>query len=308
MNKTIIILFISFFIFSCKNENNSTIYKVQENKKINNEIVNISIGDSLISKLNFVNSIKNNNDKKLQRSSLSNIKYNFDKFTSWNDNTIEEKEIGDINLKLQRVVGFKNNADIFIHIELKISKKNEQTDKLILYKQENYAEALVAVTQYFYIDNDLNLWTLEIEEEEDGIIVKSWNQYKLEKETGKIILVKENIINNKVNDKNTKIGNWNGKYFFEKTNRDELKTSFNIEIKNMNSISITYVSNDEKPETYKNLIAEKIDDDKIKIVFNKKYGEMGFVYIQQSENEFIISGAPISNINPGNDEFPLNKL
>ncbi len=307
MKKIITLFLTAFSIVCCKNENNTIIEKEQDKKEINNKLVKISIGDSLISKLTFVNQISDNSNK-LQRSNLSNIKYDFDKFTSWNENTIEKKEIGNITLKLQKERVIKNDADIFVHIELKIFKEGKQTDKLIVYKQENYAEAMVAVTQYFYVDNDLNLWTLEIEEEEDGIIVKSWNQYKIENETGGIKLVKEIIKDNVVKDKNTKIGNWNGKYSFEKINRDELKTSFKIEIKDINSISIIYVSNDEKPETYKNLIAEKVDEDKIKIVFNTKYNDMGFIYIQQSGNEFIISGAPISSINPGNDEFPLHKL
>ena len=35
---------------------------------------------------------------------------------------------------------------------------------------------------------------------------------------------------------------------------------------------------------------------------------MGVIYIQKSGDQYIISGEPITNINPGNDEFPLKKV
>jgi hypothetical protein len=76
----------------------------------------------------------------------------------------------------------------------------------------------------------------------------------------------------------------------------------------LNSITVNYISNGEKVEIYKNLKGDKVEDDKIKIVFNKKYENMGFIYIQKYENEYIISGDPIANINPGNDEYPLKKI
>ncbi len=51
-----------------------------------------------------------------------------------------------------------------------------------------------------------------------------------------------------------------------------------------------------------------IDKNKIEIVFNKKYDEMGIIYLQNDKNDYIISGTPISTINPGNDEYPLKKI
>ncbi|MEO8234266.1 MAG: hypothetical protein ABI549_02525 [Flavobacterium sp.] len=294
-------------IISCKNDSASIVNSQIDGNIESKEVASVSLGDSLISQSDFVNKINSNIDFKEKRATISKIKYDFNKYTSWTDNTTEEKQLEDIGLKFKKESQIKNDADIYINIGLIVSKNNKQTDKLTVYKQENYAEALVAVSQYFYVDGNLNLWTLGIEEDEEGIYVKSWNQYKIEKETGKIKLVKENIKVKKEVATETS-NNWTGKYFFEKTNRDELKTSFNITINDLNLISLIYISDDEKPETYKNLKAEKLDDDKIKITFNKKYRDMGIIYIQKSENDYIISGDAISNINPGNDEYPLKRI
>ena len=308
--KKIVLFLIITMIFSCKKENNSNLVKDGINtNNANNKIIVSSIGDSLISQFDFVNKINTSIDIKEQRIDLSGIKYDYDKFTSWNNDSIEEKKIGKITLKFQKVNIKKNNADIFVHISVSTLVNNVKSDTLTVYKQENYAEALVAINEYYFVNSDLNLWTLETNEDEDGVKIISWNQYKINSETGKIVLFK-NHINNKIkNSKDIKVAeSWSGKYFFEKTNRDELKTSFDISISDLNSITINYISNGEKVEIYKNLKGVKVEDDKIKIVFNKKYENMGFIYIQKYENEYIILGDPIANINPGNDEYPLKKI
>lgn len=107
---------------------------------------------------------------------------------------------------------------------------------------------------------------------------------------------------------NSKTDSWSGKYFFKRKNKDELETSFSIKIKNLNDIAIIYIGDGEKAESYKNLKAEDIADDKIKIAFNKEYDELGIIYIQKNDIQYVISGEPISNINPGNDEYPLKKM
>jgi hypothetical protein len=308
--KKIVLFLIITLMFSCKNENNPNLVKEGINtNNANTKIIVSSIGDSLISQFDFVNKINTSIDKKEQRINLSGIKYDYDKFTSWNSDSIEEKKIGKITLKFQKINIKKNDADIFVHVNISTLVNNVKSDTLTVYKQENYAEALVAINEYYFVNSDLNLWTLETNEDEDGIKIISWNQYKINSETGKIVLFK-NHINNKIkNLKDIKVAeSWSGKYFFEKTNRDELKTSFDISISDLNSITVNYISNGEKVEIYKNLKGVKVEDDKIKIVFNKKYENMGFIYIQKYENEYIISGDPIANINPGNDEYPLKKI
>ncbi|MCV9926931.1 hypothetical protein OIU83_04680 [Flavobacterium sp. LS1R49] len=309
-NKMRMLLLVVFLVLiGCKKENDKSISnKIQSTQTNENEFV--SYGDLLISQSDFVSRIQRNNDVKSQRANLSQIKFDYDKFTKWDANTIEEKTIGDLTLKFEKDKKLNPDAAIYTHINLSIYKNNKNVDKLIIYKQENYAEALVAINQYFYIDTNLNIWTLGINEDEEGIKVMFWNQYKVDKEIGKINLVKSsNVFNNSQTvdiDKNN--NPWIGKYFFGKTNRDDLKTSFEITINSLNDIMVVYVSDGEKPEIYKNIVGENVADDKIKIVFNKKYDDMGIVYIQNSGKEYIISGEPISTINPGSDEFPLKKM
>jgi hypothetical protein len=305
--KKIILFFAITLLISCKKETDKSISNKIQNTQTS-EIVFVPYGDSLISQSDFVSQI-HNNDIKLQRANLSKIKFDYDQFTTWNFNTIEEKNIGAITLKFKKKKKKDSDATLFTHINLSIYKNNKSVDELTVYKEENYSEALVAINQYFYIDSDLNLWTLEINEDEDGIKVMFWNQYKIDKESGKINLVKDNIFNNsQTTDVNKNINSWIGKYSFEKSNRDDLKTSFEIVINNLNNITVVYISDGEKPETYKNIVGEIVADDKIKIVFNKKYDDMGIINIQNYGKEYIISGEPISTINPGNEEYSLKKI
>ncbi|PZX93685.1 hypothetical protein DOS84_09765 [Flavobacterium aquariorum] len=306
--KKIILFLAVILLISCKKETDKSISNKIQNTQ-NSEIGFISYGDLLISKSDFVSQIQNNNDIKLQRANLSKIKFDYDKFTTWDYNTTEEKNIGTITLKLKKEKKKNPDATLFTHINLSIYKNDKKIDELTVYKEENYSEALVAINQYFYIDSDLNLWTLETNEDEDGIKVIFWNYYKIDKGSGKINLIKHHIFNNsQTPDVNKNNNSWIGKYSFEKSNRDDLKTSFEIVINNLNNITVVYISDGEKPETYKNIVGEIVADDKIKIVFNKKYDDMGIIYIQNYGKEYIISGEPISTINPGNEEFPLRKI
>lgn len=303
MKKIIIFLVITLFV-SCKKEANIS----SQNNIKNNEKGFVSYGDTLISQSVYITQLQNSIDIKQQRINLSKLKFDYDKFLSWNYNTIEEKKFGNITLKFQKENKTKQGADIFTNIKLTIVKDNKSIDDLIVYKQENYGEALVAINQYFYIDSNLNLWTLEVNEDEDGIKVKSWISYLIDKKSGKINLIKKNETNsNNVINTNESSDIWIGKYFLEKSNKDELKTSFEITINNLEDIKVTYISDGDEAEIYENLKAEVVDEDKIKIIFNKKYNKMGIIYIQNHEKEYFISGEPISNINPGNDEYFLNK-
>jgi len=151
----------------------------------------------------------------------------------------------------------------------------------------------------FVINKDL---TISIFEMRFSKIYKKLNEgYKITPD-GKIISSKSKSENR------AEANSWSGKYTFKRTNKDELVTSFLIDIKNLDDIAIVYIGDGEKAESYKNLKAENIAEDKIKIVFNNKYDELGIIYIQKNENKYIISGEPISNINPGNDEYPLKKM
>lgn len=100
---------------------------------------------------------------------------------------------------------------------------------------------------------------------------------------------------------------WKGTYHFEASNRDQIKTRFDITIKSLDDISIQ-INDDGDQESYSHIKAEILNDDKIKLVFDPSLeDEMGIIYIEKSDDTYLISGYPIYFINPGNDEMPLIK-
>ncbi|GAA5084037.1 hypothetical protein GCM10023210_03380 [Chryseobacterium ginsengisoli] len=117
------------------------------------------------------------------------------------------------------------------------------------------------------------------------------------------ILVASNVKNiSQVNNQ------WKGVYHFEASNRDDSKTSFDIVIKSLNDLSIC-INEDGTKSSYSHIKSENISDEKIKIIYDSSLeGEMGTIYIEKSDNGYLISGNPIYFINPGNNEMPLEKI
>ncbi|MFC0778038.1 ankyrin repeat domain-containing protein [Flavobacterium sp. HJSW_4] len=98
-----------------------------------------------------------------------------------------------------------------------------------------------------------------------------------------------------------------GSYHFEAVNRDNAKTSFDINIKSIDNIAIN-INDDGSKENYLNVRGEKISDNKIKVVYNKTYeDEMGIIFLEKRGDYFYISGNPIYFINPGNKEYEIKK-
>ncbi|WP_310555887.1 hypothetical protein [Flavobacterium sp.] len=212
--------------------------------------------------------------------------------------------------KLSRIIGkYKNNdIEVYIvelkpngdeHIEPIISlfsySENKKIDSLIVYETIDWEGSL---KKRFVINKDKSI---KINEESEG---------NDETENGMDTL----IVSNNVNIYNlSKSGfftsnKWNGKYYFESKNKDNLKTSFEVSILDLNNITIKYIGDDEPVEVYKNLVAKNISSNKIKIIFNKKYEENGYINIEKADNEYYISGDLIYLINPGNDNLPLKKI
>lgn len=161
----------------------------------NEEIKFVSFGDKIISESDFISQMQDTTNPKHLRKKLSKIKFDYHQFNEWDFNTIEKKNIGDITLELKKEKNNNTNADISEQISLSVYKNNKKTDDILIYKYENYAEALVAISQFFYFDFDLNLWLLEFNEDEEGIHFVFWNQYKIDKNTGKINLIKSTKTN-----------------------------------------------------------------------------------------------------------------
>ncbi|WP_312399267.1 hypothetical protein [Chryseobacterium sp.] len=108
------------------------------------------------------------------------------------------------------------------------------------------------------------------------------------------------------NTMQTEDDSWKGTYHFEASNRDGVKTIFDITINSLEDILVN-VSEEGVKNKYPNIKAKKVDNDKIKISYNPSSDDMGLIFIERSDNEYYISGNPIYFINPGNNEMSLQK-
>ncbi|WP_147473937.1 hypothetical protein [Chryseobacterium nematophagum] len=188
-------------------------------------------------------------------------------------------------------------------------RKNRKQDSLNIYETLN-SEA--TVEKCFLIDENKKIHIYENSEgydiNDNGkdtlIVVKEETDYEVS-DKGKFIL----STNEKTSPKSLFItDSWNGKYHFEASNRDNAKTIYDINIKFLDDISID-INDDGSKENYSHLQAVKLNDEKIKIVFNSSLeDEMGVIYIERLDDGYVISGNPIYFINPGNNEMPLKKI
>ncbi|CAA7197356.1 hypothetical protein [Chryseobacterium potabilaquae] len=187
-------------------------------------------------------------------------------------------------------------------------RKNQKLDSLNIYETLN-SEA--TFEKRFLIDENKKIHIYENSEgydiNDNGkdtlIVVKEETDYEVS-DKGKFIL----STNEKTSPKSLFItDSWNGKYHFEASNRDNAKTIYDINIKFLDDISID-INDDGSKENYSHLQAVKLNDEKIKIVFNSSLeDEMGVIYIERLDDGYVISENPIYFINPGNNEMPLKK-
>lgn len=104
------------------------------------------------------------------------------------------------------------------------------------------------------------------------------------------------------------VDQWTGVYYVEAFNRDEAKTSYDIDIKSIDDINVS-INEDDSKESYSHVKGEVVEADKIKIVYNSASElDMGIIYIEKRDNEYLISGNPIYFINPGTEEITLTKV
>ncbi|SEM42199.1 hypothetical protein SAMN05421856_103133 [Chryseobacterium taichungense] len=317
--KKIIIILCYLSIFSCK--------KTQEKISINAisktfELNKAWQGDPLISDLNFVNSIGPTcklNDSFFGRAdnqvkddnlkcALSRIKFNYEKLSSLKSK-ISIGNIGSsakIFIKTTKPYNTQN-ADVYNQATLYIEINKNITDSIIIYRSINFSEALTVKERNYFISND-NIYLLDIAEDESGTNVEKWSHNKINSE-GKIVRIKQKKFSLEDSEKTIQTENnqWKGTYHFEASNRDNVKTIFDITINSLNDILINLTEEGIKTK-YSNVKAEKIDFNKIKIIYDPSSDDMGTIYVEKSYNEYYISGNPIYFINPGNNEMPLIKI
>ncbi|MFL0066881.1 hypothetical protein V2595_14750, partial [Tenacibaculum maritimum] len=81
----------------------------------------------------------------------------------------------------------KSDSDDYKFVNLYSTKNNQKQDSLIVFSYENYIEALVNKSTYFYIKNN-DIYIYEFNEDEEGIHSNNWKEYRIE--NGKFKLLK----------------------------------------------------------------------------------------------------------------------
>lgn len=306
-------------VFSCKkaqsdSENLITSKEIIVNKEWN--------GDSIISNLNFINTINSScklNGTYFERSekqvvkdyakcALSKIMFDYSKLDSIKSDVLIGKQASFAIFIKKTIPLNKGEADLYSQTTLYVKNEKSVSDSLIIHQSLNFSEALTVLTRYYYIDHD-KIYLLDIAEDESGSSVKKWEEYRINFKTGKIKLIKEKKFVDEVNPSTISQSDdnyWKGVYYFEATNRDDAKTIFDITINSLEDILVK-INDDDAKETYLNIKAEKINPDKIKIKYDSSENEMGIIYIEKSGYNYFISGNPIYFINPGTNEGELVK-
>ncbi|WP_136668417.1 hypothetical protein [Flavobacterium sp. H122] len=281
--------------FSCNQKSNSSI---STTNKYNNGDTLIS---SNVSQESVIKEIKLPFDSKQLNYSKrdKNGYYIYDKSFIKNKNRFSRavgKYKSNENVEIV-IVELKPNGDEHIDPIVKLYSyfKNQITDSLTIY--ENVQWEGTKKKEFEINQNKI----IKITEKSVGVDFD---------ESGKEIEISSNSSDiYEVTSKGLFVANkWKGKYYFETTNRDDLKTSFDITIESLNNITVKYVGDGSAVEIYKNLKAEELSVNKIKIVFNEKYEEMGEIYLQKYKDSYEISGKVIYFINPGNDTYEIEKV
>ena len=226
MKRILSIAILTLLFVNCKGN-------TEEKNSIQNDFIisNLWIGDSIISNLDFINNINNSckiNGSFFNRSKneieddsancvLSKIKFDY---SSLEDISQKSLSIGKnifIDLVVEKTIPKNiNNADSYFELTLFSIKNGQRQDSIIIYKTVNFSEALVADTRYFHINNN-KIFLLDITEDETGTKVESWKSYEIDKKSGKVTLLKNNIPKNSRTQKDNvakiDLTKWEGIYW-----------------------------------------------------------------------------------------------
>ena len=124
---------------------------------------------------------------------------------------------------------------------------------------------------------------------------------KITEKQDEVVILKNDSLQSKFDS------SWIGKYSLELPNKDELITSFLITI-NPESIDVEYAPDGDEKQIYKNVENEFLSPYLIEIRFNKEYENMGIVRLEKGGNSYTLSGYPVAIINPGTDDFDMEKI
>ncbi|CAA0223572.1 hypothetical protein [Tenacibaculum maritimum] len=194
-NLNIGLILLALLSLSCK----SSLKDKNAQEKHALKSINFELGDSLISNISFIKTIDKScrrpsgilSDSKKEREEFNQkcnfykINYEYDFFRGLE----EKKELFNNNYidYYLALANKKSDSDDYKFVNLYSTKNNQKQDSLIVFSYENYIEALVNKSTYFYIKNN-DIYIYEFNEDEEGIHSNNWKEYRIEK--GKFKLLK----------------------------------------------------------------------------------------------------------------------
>lgn len=132
---------------------------------------------------------------------ISKIKFKYDRLTNigkiYPQSELDRNEKlyliknGDVNIYIDKTKHETNGSHYSYDFTLVTEKENHPEDKMTLYIEDNDGDALLEKTQYYYIDENFNIWLILVTTDESGTKLKYWKKYNIDDKTAKFNLVDE---------------------------------------------------------------------------------------------------------------------
>lgn len=132
---------------------------------------------------------------------ISKIKFKYDRLTNigkiYPQSELDRNEklylikSGDVSIYIDKTKYETNGSHYSYDFTLVTEKENHPKDKMTLYIEDNDGDALLEKTQYYYIDENFNIWLMLVTTDESGTKLKYWKKYNIDDKTAKFNLVDE---------------------------------------------------------------------------------------------------------------------
>ena len=132
---------------------------------------------------------------------ISKIKFKYDRLTNigkiYPQSELDRNEKlyliknGDVNIYIDKTKHETNGSHYSYDFTLVTEKENHPEDKMTLYIEDNDGDALLEKTQYYYIDENFNIWLMLVTTDESGTKLKYWKKYNIDDKTAQFNLVDE---------------------------------------------------------------------------------------------------------------------
>lgn len=146
----------------------------------------LDYGDSLIASSLFIKEVQTTcQNEILEGCAIDKVSFDYHKNIS-NKTIYNQKNLA---LKTKLVTHKKqeqNKPEKILKLEVYIG--GEKTDSLDIFESGIYEDILL-VERWFYLNKNLELWTLDLSFESEAIEVLAWKKYKINATSGKFMLI-----------------------------------------------------------------------------------------------------------------------